>query len=259
MHLTQYLIFEICTLCNLSALHPKCPNRHPERYGKLPVDKPVSDEQIVEIAEAMYKRHGFRGRIGWHYYNEPLMVPGRMWRLMDAIDARVAEASYTLWTNGTLIPYDCTQFDRFDEIHVTDYGLPDYPIRNVTALVAAQPKTKIERIRLDDRLHAIGTEKSHGACHRMFTEFIVDYWGNVHLCCYDWQGRASIGNIHGDSLARLVACWHQVRNQVSGERMTDDAPGACLRCKMRSTHIPHFVPEVALDAERFARETYDGS
>lgn len=74
MHLTQYLIFELCRECNLGTAHPECPNRHPQRYGSLPADEPLTDNQIVNAAEAMYVTHGFKGRVGWHYYNEPLMV-----------------------------------------------------------------------------------------------------------------------------------------------------------------------------------------
>ena len=251
MDKTQYLIFEIGTECNLGALHPKCPNRHPGRYSILPSIAPTFDVDILTIAKAMYHEHGFRGRIGWHYYNEPLCSAKRMWRLMDAIDAEVPEARYTLWTNGTLLPEDCSQFARFEEIHVTDYGIPDDPVRNIAALVAAQTKTQIQRVRLDDRLNATGDVHSAEPCNRMFTEFIIDYWGNVHLCCYDWAGLGSIGNIHTETLPELVTEWQYARGRMAGEWMIPSAPSSCFRCKMRSTHIPQFVPEIAADAKRY--------
>lgn len=243
-------------------MHPKCPNRHRDRYGawfggaRLGKNTPLTDNQIVDGAEAMYLKHGFKGRVGWHYYNEPLMVAERMWRLMDRIKGKVPEASFVLWTNGTLLPGDCSEFRRFDEIHVTDYGLPDHPARNLRAIRKAQPATRVHRWQLDDRLHCFGDEVSYSPCRRMFTEFIVDYYGSVHLCCYDWQGRASVGNVHVDSLDELIRRWHGVRNQIGWEVMEPEAPEACLKCKMRSTGIPRFVPEVAMDAERFV-QTYD--
>ena len=251
MNLTQYLIFEIGTECNLGALHPKCPNRHPGRYGKLPTTRSVSNERFAEIADVMYNCEGFRGRIGFHYYNEPLVSIGRMWLLMNMITNRVPEARYTLWTNGTLLPEDCSQFARFEEIHVTDYGLADHPVRNSARLFAAQPKTQIQRVRLDDRLNAIGEDHSEKPCHRMFTEFIIDYWGNVHLCCYDWAGQGSIGNIHTEGLQELVTRWQHARGRMAGEWMIPSAPESCFRCKMRSTYIPQFVPEIAADAKRY--------
>jgi hypothetical protein len=75
------------------------------------------------------------------------------------------------------------------------------------------------------------------------------------LCCFDWQGLGSIGNVHNDSLPRMIACWHHVRNQISGKVMAPESPDVCLECKMRSMSIPGFVPEVALDAGRFTRES----
>ena len=110
---------------------------------------------------------------------------------MGRITEREPLAKFVLWTNGTLIQNHDARYAAFDEIHVTDYNLSDHPVRNITALVAAQPKTRIQKVRLDDRLHAIGDDPSNSPCCRMFTEFIIDYWGNVHLCCYDWAGLGS--------------------------------------------------------------------
>ena len=252
MNLTQYAIFEICTECNLGDVHPKCPNRHPQRYGTLPTDTPVSDDQIVELVTALYRDYGFQGHIGWHYYNEPLIAAARMWRLMDRLGTEVPEASFTLWTNGTLLPEDCSQFIRFTEIHVTNYGMRDRPIRNLRALQATMPGVHYHRGHLDDRLHAQGKDRpGGGGCNRMLTEFIVDYWGNVHLCCYDWAGTGSIGNVHDDGLGGIVRDWQEARIRVAGKTMVVDALPTCRRCKMRSQHIPQFIPEIAGAAKEY--------
>ena len=251
MELTQYICFEIGRGCNLGHLHAKCPNQHPERYSVLPHSHAFTDEQIIDTAAAMYQVHGFRGRVGWHYYNEPLLAATRMWRLMNAIDVRTkGEANYTLWTNGTLIPYDCTQFDRFADIHVTDYDIPDNPVRNVKSLLRAHPRARIGRVELDDRLNAIGDDISYAPCRRMFLEVIVDYYGNVRLCCHDWRGLGSIGNLHVDSLNLLVSRWKAIRRLLSGEKMAEHAPDVCLRCRMKDTRIPRLVPKIAREAER---------
>ncbi len=246
MKYTQYLIMELGTRCNLGDVHTRCPNRHPERYSRLPKEGPVSMERKVEIAEHMYREEGFRGHIGFHYYNEPLVDMGLMFDTMDAISSRVPEATYTLWTNGTLLPEDCSQFRRFSEIHITDYQLPEHPIQNLRRLTDAVDICPIvHRGRLDDRLHAIGNTDSRGPCNRMFTEFIIDYHGNVHLCCYEWKGSAAQGNVMTKPLALLVDHWQSRRWQVSGSEMREASWRVCLRCKMRSTHIPQFIPEIA--------------
>jgi hypothetical protein len=257
MNRTQYAIFEICMECNLGDIHAKCPNSHSDRYANLPHDKPVSDEQIVETVTALYRDHGFRGHVGWHYYNEPLVAAERMWRLMDMIDAQTnSEASYTLWTNGTLLPADCSQFARFAEIHVTNYRIKDHPVKNLRELVKVVPGTIVQRGRLDSRLHAIGDKvATTEPCSRMFTEFIIDYYGNVHLCCYDWKGQGSPGNIHTESLGDLIANWQWIRTLLAApESVTPGGQLSCRRCKVRSPYIPEFIPAIAQAARRSVEE-----
>lgn len=249
MKYTGYLIFEIGKTCNLGKLHAECPNLNPDRFSRIISDQTVPDSLVVELAAEAYQVHGFRGRIGWHYYNEPLMAEARMWRLMDAIDARVP-ARYTLWTNGTRWPKKPENLARFEEVHVTDYGITDQPVDR-EAWRQVVPHVQFQLWRLDDRV-TVEPQDSLYPCRRMFTEFIVDYYGNVHLCCYDWRGVGSPGNIHTDSLTDLVKRWQAIRESISGSMMTPEAPEVCRRCAMRCG-ITRFVPDVAEDAARYAR------
>ena len=249
MKYTGYLIFEIGKTCNLGKLHAECPNLNPDRFSRIISDQTVPDSLVVELAAEAYQVHGFRGRIGWHYYNEPLMAEARMWRLMDAIDARVP-ARYALWTNGTRWPKKPENLARFEGVHVTDYGVPDQPIDR-EAWRQVVPHVQFQSWRLDDRV-TVDPQDSLYPCRRMFTEFIVDYYGNVHLCCYDWRGLGSPGNVHTDSLADLAKRWQAIRESVSGSMMTPDAPEVCRRCAMRCG-ITRFVPEVAEEAARYVR------
>lgn len=249
MKYTGYLIFELGKTCNLGKLHAACPNLHPDRFSRIVSDQTVPDSLVVELAAEAYQVHGFRGRIGWHYYNEPLMAEARMWRLMDAIDARVP-ARYTLWTNGTRLPKKPENLKRFEEVHVTDYGIADQPVDR-EAWRTMVPHVQFQSWRLDDRV-TVEPQDSLYPCRRMFTEFIVDYYGNVHLCCYDWRGLGSPGNVHTDSLADLAKRWQAIRESISGSMMTPDAPEVCRRCAMRCG-ITRFVPEVAEEAARYVR------
>ena len=249
MKYTGYLIFEIGKTCNLGKLHAECPNLNPDRFSRIISDQTVPDSLVIELAAEAYQVHGFRGRIGWHYYNEPLMAEARMWRLMDAIDARVP-ARYTLWTNGTRWPKKPENLARFEEVHVTDYGITDQPVDR-EAWRQVVPHVQFQSWRLDDRV-TVDPQDSLYPCRRMFTEFIVDYYGNVHLCCYDWRGLGSPGNVHTDSLADLAKRWQAIRESISGSMMTPDAPEVCRRCAMRCG-ITRFVPEVAEEAARYVR------
>lgn len=251
MNKTSYLIFEVCKTCNLGKVHDKCPNMHPERFSHIGSDKTVPDAKVVEIAKQMHEIHGFHGRVGFHYYCEPLCSENRMWRLMDAIDVAVPNARYTLWTNGTRWPKQPDNLKRFEEIHLTDYQLPEFPV-DMEAWKEVVPHFQYHHWQLDNRVAATSPALHH-PCRRMFTEFIVDYYGNIHLCCYDWRGLGSPGNVHTHTLAELVQKWQAIRDTISGNAMTPDAPEVCLKCGMRGSGITKFVPEVAEEAEKYVR------
>jgi hypothetical protein len=253
MNKTGYLSIEICRECNLGAFHKRCPNLHPDRYASVKHDEPLRTGQRANVAIAMYRKHGFRGRVGFHYYNEPLADADRMWELMDTIGGTAPEAEFVLWSNGTLLPEDCEPFKQFAEIHITDYQIPEHRAVNLSALKKACPYTMVHRWGLDDRINVLGDEVRYSPCHRMFTEFIVDCYGNVHLCCYDWRGLASIGNVQETPLGELVKRWQEVREQIGGGAMDPNSPDACLKCKMRSSGITSFVEEPAKAARQMVR------
>ena len=252
MHLTQHVNFEICTECNLGDFHTKCPNKHPDRNKTLPKDGPIPDDMIVDMVEALYTKHGFNGHIGFHYYNEPLMAAGRMWDLMARIKQRVPRSTFVLWTNGLLLPADCSRFAAFSEIHVSYYGISIPHFADLVA--AARCPVQFVHWELDDRLHLISDEPtgSTSGCNRMFTELDIDYYGNVHLCCYDWEGTGTVWNVQIDGLAWCLEVWDALRHQVSSNPIGDDAPDTCQRCKVRSMGmLSYFIPEIACKARDF--------
>lgn len=245
-HLTQFLIFELGRGCNLGPVHAACPNMSPERFSHLDSSRRLDDDTIVDTAVAMYRHHGFTGLVGWHYYNEPLLQADRMFRLMERISAYAPEARYVLWSNGTLLPEDCSRFREFHQIHVTDYSRDGCPPQHLDKLLQAAPHAQVHSWQLDQRLTAIAT--AHNApCYRMFTEMIFDHHGNMHLCCYDWRGLGSPGNLYTSDLDDLVRKWQAVRDSITGRAMTRDAPAVCTTCAMRCG-LARFVPEVAARA-----------
>jgi hypothetical protein len=252
MDKTQFLIFELGRQCNLGAIHTACPNLHKDRFAES--IRELDDETILRIARDVYWDHGFRGLVGWHYYNEPLLQQERMFRLMDAIKWECPQAGFILWTNGTRLPADCAEFAKFDQIHITDYSADGRPPRNLPYLQAAAPRAQIHRWTLDQRLHMLGETQNTRPCLRPFTEFIVDYSGRVHICCYDWRGLASPGSVYDCTTAEIVAKWQAMRDSVVGERMAVDAPEACRRCTMRCSGHDTFVREPGLAARKYRAE-----
>jgi hypothetical protein len=222
----------------------------------------MSDGLIVDTAVRMYREFGFRGLVGWHYYNEPLCEMARMLSLMSAICDRVHEARFVLWSNGMLLPMVQDGFEYFEQAHLTDYGGLSKP--RVSKLRERCPHVMVHRWPLDDRLTADSGPLRYEPCGRMFTEFILDYYGNVHLCCFDWMGLGLPGNIHTTPfdwmglglpgnihttpIDELVRRWQAIRQGVSGDQMDAAAPQTCLRCTKRNAAVPNFEPTIAADA-----------
>ena len=260
MNLEQLLIFELGDRCNLSDMHPQCPNGNPKRWDHLDTSRPLYDETIVSIAEQMYRRHGFRGLIGFHHYNEPMLSQERMFRLMNRIRARVPEARFILWTNGTKLPRSLKPLRKFDRIVVTDYGNADPRIKE---LEAEHPGAVVYHWDLDSRLDITGPEQT-GPCARPFVEFAIDCYGNVKLCCFDWQGIGSLGNVYTHGLDELIQKWKQIRRDICGERMTDDAPAVCRTCRKRHAAVlsmlgkEAWLPEIVEDAKKYVEQVRSG-
>lgn len=268
MNKTQLAIFEIGTECNLGHIHTKCPNKHPDRYKHVDTSRIMSDDTIVDTAVALIQEHGFQGMIGFHYYNEPCLTARRMFRLIYAIRAREPSARFVLWTNGTLLPqYTARQYVAFDVIHVTDYELDSHPCL-ADRLYGVKDFVHIHQWPLDDRLTTTGDEpgrpESDAPCCRMFTEMIFDYYGNVHLCCYDWRGlghkKGNIPNIHTTDVGDIVVFWQFVRRSLCGACYLH-IPDVCRTCTApgRSTHITNFVKAPAEAARAYREEVLSRS
>jgi hypothetical protein len=213
-------------------VHHECPNKHPERYGTLDTSRELDDDSIVRCAVQAYQELGFTGMVGWIYYNEPLLQAERMFTLMDRIKAAEPRAKFILWTNGMLIPADCDQYRQFSEIVVSGYN--DDSKRGVERLHAWKINVRwVEKPGLDDRLVQLEPKDPQQPCLRPFTEFIIDAYGNTHICCYDWQGKATLGNVLVGDFATMVADWRKRLPEIAGERMTDKAPAFCQDCGHR--------------------------
>lgn len=246
MKYTQFLIFEIGRECNLAREHcGKCPSGDPDRYGLLPQSQPTTDQQIIDALQWAYSQ-GFNGLIGWHYYNEPLLFWGRMSPLMDAIKETIPAAEFVCWTNGTQIGKNVQVADlrRFAQVWISDYH---NRAAEWKALAKQLPLVDFHILngRLDSRRQF--TETTHNPrCLRPFNEFIVDYYGNGHLCCADWHGDAHIGSIHTDGYEAMFQRFKSAREvlAVKSKHGHPAAPAICRICRLNMLVPGRLVPRV---------------
>lgn len=228
----QMLEFELGSECNLGKAHDACPNMHPERYSLLDTSRELDDDTIVRTAAEAYNRLGFTGLVGWIYYNEPLLQADRMFGLMERIKAEAPAARFILWTNGMLIPEDCDRFSSFEQIVVSEYnsqsrrGFDRLTAKGITARI-------IENAALDNRLVSLAVHDESQPCLRPFVELIIDNYGNTHLCCYDWKGEGTLGNVHTTDFADIAVKWREKLPTIAGCKMADEAPAVCRGCGHR--------------------------
>jgi len=231
----QSLVFEISPHCNLCKEHAaRCPIALPDRYGNLDTSRPLSDEKILEVCRLAYGELGFRGVIGWHYYNEPLLSWDRIEPLMRRIQEAVPAARFVLWTNGTLIgldPADARRLGVFSKIFVSNYQN-----RQWAAHAHEIPGTeweilsgKLDERALPDRVHS----EPQGRCLKPFRELVLDHYGNAHLCCNDFRGRYPLGNVWDVDFREIVEDFTEARNAVMFDPMRDP-PTVCRGCRFRT-------------------------
>lgn len=249
MRYTQFLIFESGRECNLGASHTRCPNLNPLRCEHCDTSRPLTDEKIIDACDQAYNSLGFRGLIGWHYYNEPLMTRDRILPLMTKIRARVSTARFVLWTNGDLLPKSGPELESlraFDMAWVTIYGTDRYKqIRGVI------PATTFCRWQLDGRADVQTKIHDFKPCARPFTELPFDFYGNLHLCCMDWRGTTRIGNLHDTPLSELVKRFTTLRDRLAGESLPSDAPDCCTHCVAKHATPAGLVKNISGDASKY--------
>jgi hypothetical protein len=196
----KHLSFEIGPRCNMSREHEWCPASVLERGYQ-----PVGVGHIVLAIQSALDM-GFDGFVGFHYYNEPLLYPERIAAVMDG----VPEAKFMLWTNGTLVGDHASLVDRFDWVVRTDYdGRGNYPYAP------------------DGRIHNGTSATSESVCcFRPRIEMPVDYTGEVRLCCQDWRGLSTFGNIAHEAFPVIAARWKACVERIAA----GDNPPPCLSC-----------------------------
>lgn len=200
----RYLSFEIAPSCNMSTRHSFCPVNDPLRYPPHEGRRPCPDATIQEFALNVHKR-GFKGLVGFHYYCDPLVDVGRMLRLMHRIKSSVPGAKFILWSNGILLEQvHRIWLGAFEKVVITLHDKSaEKRLREVT--------DGFSNVQLADAFYDMrstmyeATGMVVGPCIRPSKiELPVNYYGNVRLCCSDYRGWVSLGNIEDEDHDKIL-------------------------------------------------------
>lgn len=227
----EYLSFETNPLCNYKKDHPWCPINDPLRYPSYEPKIPCSDSAIVNFAFKMIE-HGFKGKIGWHYYNEPMLTLNRCLNLMDQIKFKYPDTKFVLWTNGSLLDKGSRAWlPLFYQISVSLYN--DRDTINAPSVCEGIPGSVCNPAPHDARKHIYDiTPNNAGGCRRpRDIEMIINYYGNLRMCCSDFRGHVCQGNIMKEDHDLLIKMWFEMADKVANGEVR-----LCWQC--RSVHSP---------------------
>ena len=222
----QIIAIEVGGDCNLKQIHDKCPINHRRilhtEYGEL-----TAKDITQAINEAV--EMGFEGYFGFHFYNEPMLYKNEIQEIIEANNT----VKYLLWTNGTMLHEGENKFlDLFNKVVITCYD--EARLKLYMNLQKKYKQILIQKWDLDDRLDIYTQNKENNfGCKRIFFEIPIDYYGNVHLCCRDWNNTHFIGNIKDKGLTSVMQSntYKNILDSV-GKRILnlDNCPSICKHC-----------------------------
>jgi len=225
---TGLLSIEIGRGCNLANVHTRCPSADVDRYGKLDTSNPITDDEILKMIFTLYNEMEFNGQIAFHYYNEPLMYANRMFGIIDKVRDKFPESKFFLNTNGTYIEKHLDKLHYFSTIILSNYDNKDWEW--IREYLHPRCFLWVQSGSLDLRKDNFTKYTKSDPCGRPYKELVVDYYGNGHLCCMDWKGVVDLGNVVTDGFKSVVDKFVKIRETISCDPMSKDAPIICQKC-----------------------------
>jgi O-glycosyl hydrolase len=234
---TSIISFEIGQQCNLMSEHILCPiNQRIYKNTELE----ITEGTIVRIVNEA-KTLNFTGCIAFHFYNEPLLYKNKIENVINL----EPDSKFLLWTNGLLFNREIEKnniINKFYKVFITCYNIDDMPF--FIELKNYYRNIYILKAEFDDRLEVYKyNNKNILSCKRPLFELPIDYYGNVHLCCYDWNNEIELGNINNISLKEIVSL-PMYQNIIQGSQRNrldkDKYPPICWSCKYPMLEYPKF-------------------
>ena len=202
---------ETITTCNRRCSY--CPNSKYDRG--LVENKQLMDENLFKKVIDDLSAMGFKGRLSPHFYGEPLLDK-RLPSLLTYAKNKIPALHIHLFTNGdclTVKNYEKLLQAGVSKITITQHG--DEMPRGVKKVFEYRNKNgngnidivynKSEDLNLYNRggLVEANPKYQRSKCFNPTEEVIIDYQGNVILCCNDYLGSINFGNLKNNSFAEI--------------------------------------------------------
>jgi len=202
---------ETTTYCNRRC--PFCPNSKYDRgLKKNEIRMPF--EMYKKIIDELTEYH-FRGRIGPHFYGEPL-TDERLPDFIKYTKEKLPRCRININTNGDFLTID--KFNQLlslgvNQILVSQYdkeqtrnmkNLLEYLKNKLTKKKKLICKVFKEDSYLSNRGGEIKVNKTMvPRCHSPVNPMVIDALGNVVLCCNDYHSSVILGNVGVESIMEI--------------------------------------------------------
>lgn len=260
IHLFERLQIESQSNCNRACWF--CPRTYDQsgRYlnsqGKSVINQ-MPTEKILDLLDQA-QALGFRGRVGFHHYSEPLLDERNV-ALAHAARDRGMEPY--LHTNGDVLRRNealCAQVKEVYQIIIV--GLYDYDTDNELEEAKWYWRKRLVGATLDfspigrsgsRSAHSIGIPRalvpsdsrmgvpeltfSNAPCHRPVIRLIIQHDGEMCNCCEDTHGAFGLGNVYRSSLDELWFSERHVQivdSLINGHR---ESYALCRNCPLPPT------------------------
>ena len=217
---------ETTTECNRKCSF--CPNSKYDRGNHL------MDENIYYTLIDSLKLHNFKGSLSPHFYGEPLLDP-RLPKFLRYTRNNLKKCLIKIHTNGDFLDKDMLDI------------LAPYVDVFVVSIYDDEPKIeenknitfkKLDGIDISNRGGVISNKESvyHPVrCFLPMSHLVIDWKGNVILCCHDYFSSAVFGNIKFDDVYDIWSkpFFSKARSNIANGIFDFDI---CKKCKFKSSN-----------------------
>jgi len=189
---------ELSNMCNYTKIHKKCPV---SRYK----EKKTLETGLVHKVLDELSQYNFSGEIDFHRYNEP-MIDKRLFDFFEYTNKVLPNAKISLLTNGFFLNQEV--LNKLENYKIWLITVSSYTFKEHDRLIKLKTNIpyKVYYSNLDDREDIYSRKEINSAlpCYATIRDVTVNCFGDVSICCLDWQNRFTFGNISSQSLKEIL-------------------------------------------------------
>lgn len=207
LELPDNMVIEVSAYCNRKC--PWCPQStspRTDKTAKMSLD--TFDKIIVELSSV-----GYTGKVAFHFFNEPLL-DDRLEDLVARARKLLPKSHLYIHTNGDHLTIERLRSLRaagLDGMFTNQYGGEVQP--HIQAILDARTEDEktVMKIRMFKKRHiysrgglveTVRQVPTSARCRRI-RQMCINYLGDVVLCCNDYLGQVSVGNVKDKGVIEL--------------------------------------------------------